>query len=727
MSRGSLLVLALAAASAVAAASHTCQPADWAQLYTDGRIGGIYTPALANTTLPGCSGEVYTNGMYAVAYDGASWNWGAAASLACSPSQGALLQGPALPGQLIHPGNEMLNTGVACVSAPSPMACSADSSILVTGIVSPLLMNGLYLPVSSPVCTGGWVYTNDMYSIVYDGVTWKWGLDMNCPAAYATYLMYGRAAEGLPDYPGSVVVFSQPNVTGAPTAHCVATQSYPMAVPPTSAPQPPPSPTAVPPTSAPQPPPSPTSVPPTSAPQPPPSPPAVPPTSAPQPPPSLTAVPPTSAQQPGMQPTIAQQPGMQPTIAPQPGTQTSQTIAQLASAPQPGTQPSSIITSSAPQPGTQPSQTITLLASAPQPSQTMHPTALPAIAPSPSIAPSPAIGKTVFTVATKNPPRPSPLPPPLPVPMPAPAPLPVPMPAPAPLPVPMPAPAPLPVPMPAPAPALLPVPTPAPAPLPLPMPAPQPAPEPAPILPPPPVPVAGNARGALASDVSSVYTLMFSCINSIANKSMCFNVTKYTAGVRNIEALRLRLQNLVQSKTVSMYVSLTYSQDTIPTSQPAMMEFRTNVTYSAVCSHSSATGSCWTAGHDADVLSAPLADPARGLNTLRRWFPPAQYGVISKVAGVIKATPAVVAAGSDDTFNSWPILWAVIVVSSVLVVVLVAVVVKWYTKPLKRDVEEQYSMPLSEWAGSGGQERKLNGTGVRIIGMGRRRDVAAHW
>ena len=113
------------------------------------------------------------------------------------------------------------------------------------------------------------------------------------------------------------------------------------------------------------------------------------------------------------------------------------------------------------------------------------------------------------------------------------------------------------------------------------------------------------------------------------------------------------------------------------------------------------------------------------MTTLRRWFPPPQYGVISKVAGVIKASPAVVAAGSDDTFDSWPILWAVIVVSSVLAVVLVAVVVKWYTKPLKRDAEHQYSMPLSEWAGSGGQDRKLNGTGVRIFGMGRRRDVAA--
>ena len=234
MARGPLLTLALAATLAVAAGLRICQSTDWAQLDSSGSIDGIYTPSLSNSTLPGCSGEVYTNGMYAAAFDGVSWNWGSAALLTCNPSQGVLLQGTASPGQVIHPGNEVLNSTVTCVSAPSTAACSADSSIVVTGITSPLLMNGLYRPVSSSVCAGGWVYTNNMYSIVSDGVTWKWGMDMSCPSAYATYLMYGHAADGLPDYPGNVAVFSQPNVTGAPAARCVATQSYPAAVPPPS-------------------------------------------------------------------------------------------------------------------------------------------------------------------------------------------------------------------------------------------------------------------------------------------------------------------------------------------------------------------------------------------------------------------------------------------------------------------------------------------------------------
>ena len=171
-----------------------------------------------------------------------------------------------------------------------------------------------------------------------------------------------------------------------------------------------------------------------------------------------------------------------------------------------------------------------------------------------------------------------------------------------------------------------------------------------------------------------------------------------------------------------MYVQLTYSQDEVPAKKPGMVQFRTNVTYSAVCSHLGTAGFCWTPGRDADVLATPFANPALGLATLQGWFPPAQYGVITRVTGVIKTTRASPIQSSSETSDDWPIIWAVIVVSSVLAVLLVVIFVKWYTTPPPTHLQ-----PLD--LSNGGRERfsdalhQSKGTGVRFFGVGRRRDV----
>ena len=140
-------VLAVAWTAAGAHAYSTCGTDSWVVLNQDGELNGLYTPARANATLPGCSGEVYFDGMHAVAYDGSSWNWGNATTMTCDTLQGVELRGAANSGELVHPGNEHFDESMAevgCVNAPATVVCDNTSWVVISGVVSPLAMNGLY-------------------------------------------------------------------------------------------------------------------------------------------------------------------------------------------------------------------------------------------------------------------------------------------------------------------------------------------------------------------------------------------------------------------------------------------------------------------------------------------------------------------------------------------------------------------------------------------------------